>query len=342
VYKHCEALSPVPIKDHIEPMSDESPVDECPICFEPLDQPNKAYFKASCNHAFHVACLNASVAAGNKSCCPYCRCNWETDRVVVRSTAHTAPISTTDIESLVHDLERDRRDEIQHFEHTFLKTMSILKYPISLVNAIFLSLFARFVFLMPRDKVLFVVVSSLIFVMVCVGQTRRLTRGAFVRDVVSARITRYFQDHLSIYSCVCVQCVILSYQLVEPNHFLRAVLYFYLTFFHCIILKTMRQSVRIPPANEAYFFFCMLSVIPFLRALYLADVVYALITLVFVLTPAIELRLTLKFDYATVVPMRFAGYVAFELLSCATNALHLYKNVAPMSDSLFTNLFVPL
>jgi hypothetical protein len=61
--------------------------DECPVCLDPLDRKGLAAFKGACGHAFHVACLNRSVAAGNKSSCPLCNRDWETDRVVVTSPA---------------------------------------------------------------------------------------------------------------------------------------------------------------------------------------------------------------------------------------------------------------
>ena len=57
--------------------------EECPICYDPLYRRGKASYQGSCGHAFHVECLNRSVAAGNSSACPLCKTTWETDRVVV-------------------------------------------------------------------------------------------------------------------------------------------------------------------------------------------------------------------------------------------------------------------
>ena len=58
---------------------------DCPICFEPLYAKNVAMYRGACGHAFHVACLNTSVKAGNKSGCPYCSREWAIDHVIVRS-----------------------------------------------------------------------------------------------------------------------------------------------------------------------------------------------------------------------------------------------------------------
>jgi hypothetical protein len=65
----------------------------CPICYEDLFQKGVAFFGGSCGHSYHVKCLNASVLAGNQSCCPTCRRNWETDAVVVRSLPVPAPVN---------------------------------------------------------------------------------------------------------------------------------------------------------------------------------------------------------------------------------------------------------
>lgn len=63
----------------------------CPICYEPMYVRGHATFFGSCGHAYHVACLNANVEAGNKSSCPMCNLDWEPDRVVVtpRRRCHT-------------------------------------------------------------------------------------------------------------------------------------------------------------------------------------------------------------------------------------------------------------
>jgi hypothetical protein len=57
--------------------------DECPLCYDALSAKGTAFYGGACGHAFHVACLNESVAAGNASACPLCRANWALDRVVV-------------------------------------------------------------------------------------------------------------------------------------------------------------------------------------------------------------------------------------------------------------------
>jgi hypothetical protein len=311
-------------------MSDESPAVECPICYEPLDQPNKAYFKASCNHAFHVACLNASVEAGNKSCCPYCRCNWETDRVVVRSCS-TNESTTIIVESITHESDTNvHRREIEHFEQLFVKTLSMLKYPIVLMNFAFLAIFAHFVISMARETLLFGILSSWIFLLACVGQMRRVANASFVRDVLCARLARTVQDHISVCSFVCVQCTILAFQFLEPSLFVRVTIYFYLTFFQIIIVNIMRHEPTMRPMIDTYVIFCILSSFPFLRALYLADIVYAFVSIVFMLTPYIEDKVALQGDYVNLVPRRYVGYILFELLACVTNGIQLYKNVATL------------
>lgn len=63
---------------------DEEEQATCPICYEDLFQKGLAFYGGTCGHSYHVKCLNASVAAGNMSSCPMCRCDWETDAVVVR------------------------------------------------------------------------------------------------------------------------------------------------------------------------------------------------------------------------------------------------------------------
>ena len=72
-------------------MADASLPQECPICYELLVMKGLAFYGGSCGHAFHVACLNSSVAAGNRSCCPFCRADWEPDRVIVIAQKHRPP-----------------------------------------------------------------------------------------------------------------------------------------------------------------------------------------------------------------------------------------------------------
>ena len=65
---------------------------ECPICFETLGCRGAAWYGGPCGHAFHVACLNKSVDAGNAAACPLCRTEWVADAVAVRPVEPKEPV----------------------------------------------------------------------------------------------------------------------------------------------------------------------------------------------------------------------------------------------------------
>jgi hypothetical protein len=115
--------------------------EECPICYDPLYRRGKASYHGSCGHAFHVECLNRSVAAGNSSECPLCKMAWETDRVVV--TFQRTPLERYEAE---HHAEREREGS-EHYRfdgNDLMKALPMGAYRGSFVVMTLLTIFNIF------------------------------------------------------------------------------------------------------------------------------------------------------------------------------------------------------
>ena len=289
---------------------------ECPICYEELDQPNKAYFKGSCNHAFHVSCLNASVRAGNKSSCPYCRCDWKVDCVVVRPIAEQLDNS-----------ESPRIDEAA--QTLFFQSIQILSYPMVFVNAAYLLMFLYFTSAKPYKKVLFVILSSIVFLKSAVSQIIRNVKGSEWAKI-NTLIKRNSQYELSFYSIVIVQIFLTIMFIIEHDVFIRVLWFILFRNIAAFCFYYWMQDTQ-PEVNYNYVVasFCIFSFPPFLRALQLSSPLYFFASLLLATIPRVERCITNVefFKYHHRIRFRYIGFIIIEIYLIVLNGLFLFRDV---------------